>query len=144
MKVCDWMSPDPVTVDPPTSVRQARRLLSYYGVRHLPVVERDALVGIVSDRDLRPDDRPGQRPGSPDERTVEDVMSAPVHSVQDTASIEDAARLMLSRRVSAAPVLDAEGSLVGLVTTTDCLLAALHHDTDATPDPSPDPAPATG
>lgn len=132
MRVRDWMSPDPITVEPDTPLREARRLLAWYGVRHLPVVRAGVLVGIVSDRDLRLDDHaleaalagvPVRELGL--DRPVGDVMSTPVYSVRDHEPVEAAARLLLSRRVSALPVLDADGALVGLVTTTDCLLASL-------------------
>lgn len=133
MRVREWMSPDPVTVEATMTVREARRLLAYYGIRHLPVVRDGAVVGMLSDRDLRLDDDvvealahgvPAAELGL--DRPVEVVMSSPVHTIGDGEPIEAAARLMLSRRISAVPVLDGEGALVGLVTTTDCLLASLH------------------
>lgn len=133
MRIRDWMSPDPVTVAPSDSVRDARRLLQHYGIRHLPVVERDRVVGVVSDRDVRIDDVRLGQVASP--RHVEDllgagrsvaaVMSAPPHTITEDETMEAAARLMLSRRISALPVVTAEGALVGMVTTTDCLLATL-------------------
>lgn len=133
MRIRDWMSPDPVTVHPTDSVRDARRLLLHYGIRHLPVVDHDRVVGVVSDRDVRIDDlRLGQLANASHveellggARPVADVMSTPAHTVSDDATMETAARLMLSRRISALPVVTAEGSLVGMVTTTDCLLSTL-------------------
>ena len=126
MRVRDWMSPDPVTVAPSTPVDEARRLLDTYGVRHLPVVDRGRTVGMISDRDVRLPHgaRAAARPTETEPAEVAEVMSTPVHVVEADEDIEAAARLMLSRRISALPVL-AEGELVGLVTTTDCLLASL-------------------
>jgi nitroimidazol reductase NimA-like FMN-containing flavoprotein (pyridoxamine 5'-phosphate oxidase superfamily) len=49
MRVRDCMSPDPVTVRLSTPIGEARRLLNAYGIRHLPVVANDRLLGIVSD-----------------------------------------------------------------------------------------------
>jgi acetoin utilization protein AcuB len=133
MRVRDWMSPDPVAVAPTDTVREARMLLHRYGIRHLPVVERDRVVGVVSDRDVRIDDvLLGQIAKTRDVdgvlggvRTVASVMSSPAHTIRDDASMEAAARAMLSRRISALPVVDVDGALVGVVTTTDCLLASL-------------------
>ncbi len=129
MHVRDWMSPDPVTAGLDTEVREARRLLSYYGIRHLPVVDRDRVVGMISDRDVRVDEKVLTRLLAGDtqseSRTVEAVMSAPVHTVGPDEDIEAAARLILSRRISALPVVDVDSSLLGLITTTDCLLASL-------------------
>lgn len=52
MNVSEWMSPDPVSVGPDTSVSRARTLLEEQGFRHLPVVDDGRLCGIVSDRDV--------------------------------------------------------------------------------------------
>jgi acetoin utilization protein AcuB len=134
MRVRDWMSPDPVTVSPSTTVAEARGLLRYYGIRHLPVVDRGRVVGMVSDRDVRIDDSaleliraatgdPGEVFG--ERRDVSLVMSSPVHVIGPDEAVEAAARALLSWRISALPVIDAAGALVGLITTTDCLLASL-------------------
>jgi acetoin utilization protein AcuB len=129
MRVRDWMSPDPVTVTRGTDIREARRLLDYYGIRHLPVVDDGRVVGMVSDRDVRIDDELLSRLLSGDsehqERPVAVVMSTPVQRIGPGESVEAAARLMLSRRISALPVVDEEERLQGLITTTDCLLASL-------------------
>jgi acetoin utilization protein AcuB len=141
MRVREWMSPDPVTVEPSTSVREARRLLRYYGVRHLPVVERDGVVGMLSDRDVRIDEgvldiiaaaTADADPATGASREVRLVMSSPVHVIGPEESVEAAARAMLSWRISALPVVNGGNRLLGLITTTDCLLASLspaHHPT---------------
>ena len=54
MLVKYWMTSDPVTVTPDTSVMKASQLMKENNVRRLPVVdEKGGLVGIVSDRDLK-------------------------------------------------------------------------------------------
>lgn len=125
MRVREWMSPDPVTAGPSTTVAEARHLLHYYGIRHLPVVEEGRVVGVVSDRDLHQD--PTAVPDAAAlEREIGTLMSSPAHVVDADASITEAARLMLSRRISALPVVDpADRTLIGMITTTDCLLASL-------------------
>lgn len=52
MRVSEFMTPDPVTIDPGTSVEAALRLMDDVGIRHLPVLEGSELVGVVSNRDL--------------------------------------------------------------------------------------------
>ncbi len=55
--VVDWMTRDPVTIGPETSLAEARELMLTRGFRHLPVLEGGALVGIISIRDVtRADD----------------------------------------------------------------------------------------
>lgn len=114
MTVHEWMAIDPATVGPETSVREARQLMRAKGIRHLPVIEDEYLVGMLSDRDVRIDDRLlrgletlerlGEVVG---ERTsVGTVMAKSVHTITPDSSLGDAARLMLSRQVSALPVVD--------------------------------------
>jgi CBS domain-containing protein len=50
--VSEWMTQDPLTVPPDTSVEVALRTMFDHGFRHLPVVDGDRVVGIVSMRDL--------------------------------------------------------------------------------------------
>jgi acetoin utilization protein AcuB len=133
MKVKEWMSPDPVTVAPYVTVTKARQLFESHRFRHLPVLDGNRVIGMVSDRDVginhaaliaavRARDVEGL---IDDERTVESVMSAPVHVVDVDASVSEAARLLLSRRISALPVVDEDRALVGIITSVDCLLATL-------------------
>lgn len=133
MEVREWMSPDPVAVSPDTSVAEARRLLTEKGFRHLPVVDDGELVGIVSDRDVAINPRAlraAVRNRSvadllDDDRPVEAVMSPDPHVIVPDASLDEAARLLVSRHVNALPVVDDDRRLVGIVTSVDCLLASL-------------------
>lgn len=50
--VGDWMSEAPDTIDPSVDVEEAAAWLLEVGYRHLPVMENDELIGIVSMRDL--------------------------------------------------------------------------------------------
>jgi CBS domain-containing protein len=50
--VSEWMTQDPVTVDPETDADDAAEMMLAHGFRHLPVLEGNALVGIVSLRDI--------------------------------------------------------------------------------------------
>lgn len=138
MSVREWMSPDPVHVSPDTTVAEARETLAREGFRHLPVVSEGRLVGIVSDRDVAINDdalRAALRRNDvatllDDDRPVEAVMSAGPHVIGPDAPISDASRLLVSRRISAVPVVDDDGVLVGIVTSVDCLLATLKEGAD--------------
>ena len=55
---------------------------------------------------------------------AKDVMTSPVISVEPDASIWQAVRIMLQRRISGLPVIDQKGSLVGIVTEGDFLRRA--------------------
>ena len=51
-RVSDWMTPDPQSASPDTSVEEAAEIMLKNGFRHLPVVESRTVCGVVSLRDL--------------------------------------------------------------------------------------------
>jgi CBS domain-containing protein len=51
-RVREWMTADPITATPDTTIEEAGRTMLEHGFRHLPVVDGDRAVGIVSLRDL--------------------------------------------------------------------------------------------
>lgn len=51
-RVSDWMTPDPQSAGPDTSVEEAAEMMLKNGFRHLPVVDGRAVCGVVSLRDL--------------------------------------------------------------------------------------------
>ena len=59
---------------------------------------------------------------------VDEIMSTPVVTVRPDTSLKDAAQMLIERDVSAAPVLDEGGELVGLVSEVDVMHLELHED----------------
>lgn len=127
MRVMDRMRRSPVIVNRSDTLDHALRTLETWKIRHLPVVEGDRLVGIVSDRDLK------KAAPSPFDRdtaeeflrltcavTVKEVMSKEVVAVSPYCPIEEAASLMFRKRIGALPVVQ-DGRLVGIITETDVL-----------------------
>jgi CBS domain-containing protein len=51
-RVREWMTGDPITITPDTSAEEAAQTMLENGFRHLPVVEGERAVGIVSIRDV--------------------------------------------------------------------------------------------
>jgi CBS domain-containing protein len=51
-RVREWMTPDPVTLPPSASPKEAAEIMLDKGFRHVPVVEDDRAIGIVSIRDV--------------------------------------------------------------------------------------------
>ena len=127
MLVSDVMQATVLTITPKTSLPEAIRLVQHRGIRHLPVVEDDRLVGIVSDRDLK---RAMASSATSLERhelrylldtvTVDEIMTRAVITVGRMFPIEEAARIMVKEKVSALPVTE-QGRLIGIVTETDVL-----------------------
>jgi acetoin utilization protein AcuB len=136
MRVSDLMSCNIVTIDPTESCREAVARMHRARVRHLPVVERGRLVGIVTDRDLRHRlFTPGvfRDLGSVPVETllkgvlVSDVMSSPVVAVAPEDDLEDAAKMMLEDKVGSLPVVES-GRIVGMITETDLLRRIVQAD----------------
>lgn len=132
MLVRDCMTPDPTTVTPQTSLRDALRLMRRLRIRHLPVMEHDRLVGIVTWTDLM---RASPSPASglaaweiPEllaQATVRDVMTERPVTVPPDLPVEDAARALRERKIGSLPVVDG-GRLVGIVTESDLFDAIVH------------------
>jgi acetoin utilization protein AcuB len=128
MLVRDWMQQEVVTLRESDSLARAIELLARRGIRHLPVVREDRLVGLVSDRDLRsatpsslsePADRRAEAPST---TSVTRIMVREVVTVPPEAALEEAARLLTLRRIGCLPVVEGE-RLVGIITETDLLRA---------------------
>jgi acetoin utilization protein AcuB len=114
-----------VTIEREASLRRARRIMDNRGIRHLPVVEKDRLVGLVTDRDIRaaaPSSAAGIAPEVRDEfldhLKVGHIMTRKVLTTTPETTIEEAARLMRQHKVGCLPVLEGE-RLVGIITETD-------------------------
>ena len=73
---------------------------------------------------------------------AKDIMSSPVHTVTQTASVESAAELITANAVTALPVVDATGALVGMVSESDLLWHRVPSDPTAHMRPMPDVDPA--
>jgi acetoin utilization protein AcuB len=131
MRVCDWMTSHPVAVRASATVREARRLLSYHRVRHLPVTDGGQVVGMLSDEDVRIEEVPCLRslhevPGLLGAgRSVSSLLREPAVTIYPDATIEAAADLLLATRVHALAVVDRGRHLVGVLTPSDCLRALL-------------------
>jgi acetoin utilization protein AcuB len=127
MLVQDVMQTKLFTVTPDTTLPEAVRLTGQRGVRHLPVLDGDRLVGMLSDRDLK---RAMASPATSleahelryllDGLRVGEIMTRAVITIGPMFPIEDAARLMVMEKIGALPVTDGD-RLIGLVTETDVL-----------------------
>jgi acetoin utilization protein AcuB len=127
--VKDWMGQPAVTIDAGATCRAAIDLMKARRIRHLPVVDLDRLVGIVTDRDLRQavfdpaiQERLGEALEILESRTVRDVMTWAVISVGPQTGLRQAARLMYEQKIGALPVV-AAGRVVGVLTERDVLRA---------------------
>jgi CBS domain-containing protein len=121
MRVHDYMSPTPVTIDAGADYQQAFAIMEDQGLHHLPVVDGAGdCVGILARRDLQLAARYFHE--APVE--VGDVMHAPVTTIAPDADLGAAVERMMDDRIGCLPVSDDGGShLVGIITETDLLRA---------------------
>jgi acetoin utilization protein AcuB len=126
MLVKDRMTSHPLKITPDTSFPEAFKIIRERRIRHLPVVdEEEKLIGIVAQTDLLH--------ASPSTATtlnvfeinyllanmhVREVMSSPPITVPEDVPLEEAARLLVERKIGCLPVMR-DGTLVGMITETD-------------------------
>lgn len=128
MRARRLMTEDPIFATPDTSISTVLDMLMEHDFRHLPIVEGNALVGIVSDRDLRPfQAQAWAEAGDWDEFTarlaqpVSGVMNAVV-SVDLEADMSEVVQTMIDERVGAVPITRGpDQELVGIVSYVDIL-----------------------
>ena len=125
--VREVMVKHPVTLGRDDSLDLAKDIMTLGRIRHFPVVEKEDLVGVVSQRDLyRMSLGSAMRYEETAQKAflktvaVKDVMSHPPVTVTADAPIKEAVRLMIDKKIGCLPVLDS-GKLVGLITETDLL-----------------------
>jgi CBS domain-containing membrane protein len=121
------MMGSPVTLKPDDSLDLANDVIALGRIRHIPVVDDGKLVGMITERDLigaAANKIFGLKQASKSAllKTVKikDVMKKRVITVAPDTPIKDAVHLMAEKKIGCVPVVS-DGSLVGLVTTTDVL-----------------------
>lgn len=127
LKVSDVMTENPLTVEPSDTLDQVEDLMEEHRIRQLPVVEDKELVGIITDRDVRPFLR-DRYLGRPEEQErvmntkVASIMSPKPITLSPNDELREAIELLVEEKVGGIPVVDEEeGSVVGIVTYVDVL-----------------------
>lgn len=124
MLVEDVMQHPVHTATPTTSLLDAYRAMETHAIRHLPILRNGRLVGIITDRDIRYATRPGQHDASYAQTAVEELMAKNPITAGPVDPIEEAARLMRTKKIGCLPVLDGN-ELVGIITVTNLLDAVI-------------------
>jgi len=104
---------DPVYVQPSATLADALEIMDEVRISGLPVVDdHHKLIGILTNRDMRFETDMGQR--------VEDVMTrAPLITVKQGTTLEEAAEIMGQHKIEKLPVVDESDNLKGLITIKD-------------------------
>jgi CBS domain-containing protein len=123
LTVADLMTLDPIVVSVDAVLEEAERLMRERNVSGLPVVdEHGGLVGVISRTDVLED---GGVPMAvllrrkPSGLRVGELMSSPAVTVELTARLVEAARLMRDNRIHRVVAVDEHGRPVGVLSASD-------------------------
>ena len=128
-----WMNKPVITIEKKDPMQRAVTLMKENHIRLLPVVDKGKLCGILSDRDLKGASASDATSLDVHELLyliskikIADIMTRDVITVHQDSTMEEAADLMLERKISGAPVVDDQGQLCGVITQTDMFKATLY------------------
>jgi CBS domain-containing protein len=124
--VRDWMTKDVMVAHTYTPMSEAYDLMKSHDIRRLPVVHDGKVVGIVTLGDLR-EARPSPATSLSiyelnyllAQLTVGEVMTHNPYTITPDTPVQNAARIMLERKVGGLPVVDEEYRVVGIITESD-------------------------
>jgi acetoin utilization protein AcuB len=116
LTVRGFMTASPLTVSDDEPIAHAAALMGEHGIRHLPVVCGEHLVGVVSERDLALIAALGRI--DPERMSVGEAMSRAVYQTSPETSLEWLASEMAVRKQDLAVVVEA-GRVVGVFTSVD-------------------------
>jgi len=114
--VRDVMTKNPRVVRRDTSVQEIVATMTKFDISSVIVVQEERPVGIVTHKDIV--SKVVQPRIPPDALKAIEVMSTPVVTISEDASIEEAARLMSRKRIKKLPVVSSD-KLVGIITSMD-------------------------
>ncbi len=115
--VQDYMTSTPHSIGVSLSLSDAANMMRAYKIRHLPVLDGNQLVGIVSDRDIQMvNSMAGVKA---DDVPIEEAMSQSPYTVASTTPLEVCARHMAKHKLGSAVVVNANNKVVGVFTVTD-------------------------
>jgi len=114
-KVKDVMTKTVITVEANKTVIEAAALMAENDVGNLIVMDDNTPIGIVTERDFV---RRVLAKEKPSKTKISEVMSTPLRVIDPDASLKEAARRMVRKRIRRLPVIK-DNKLVGIITTTD-------------------------
>jgi CBS domain-containing membrane protein len=123
------MSTDLITLEPTATLAEARTLMHTNRIHHLPIIENDTLVGLVTltnvlaatDSFLRD---PDNRIHATDVQ-VKDIMVTDIATIDEHASLRQAAMFIEKHQIGCLPIVT-DGKLRGIITDTDFVGVAIN------------------
>jgi acetoin utilization protein AcuB len=118
-EVADVMTGKVVTLSPHHSFNEVANLMNDRFFRHCVVVDNSRqVVGVISDRDIL---RSLARNPNARSKSLEQIMTRNPITVKRNTPIVDAVAKILAKRINCLPVVEDDGSVCGIVTSTDLL-----------------------
>jgi len=122
------LTTDVVTTHVRNKLSDVRKVFATHGFHHLPVVSGKKLIGLISASDILgitvegiPSDERSMDAYLDHQFTIEGIMKDDLATLSQKSTIADAAEAMSDGTFHAIPVVDDEGNLEGLVTSTDLI-----------------------
>jgi CBS domain-containing protein len=131
LTVAEIMTREPYTLGPDDTLATARQLMAEHHIRHVPIVSAaGGLIGLVSQRDVLAagDTSVLNREGGGSRENyvaLSSIMSSPVQSADESASLRGTALHLQKHKVGCLPVLR-KGKLVGIITDSDFVSIAIN------------------
>ncbi|MBN2422844.1 IMP dehydrogenase [Candidatus Woesearchaeota archaeon] len=110
-KFSSWIIDNPVCLSPEDKIRKAVEMMNELGFSGFPVIKDNAIVGIITNRDLRFKKNL--------DLDVKDVMSLNPITAKENISHEEAIKLFDNHKIEKLPVVNSKGVVIGLITTKD-------------------------
>lgn len=118
MLVKDCMTSPVVCITLESNIGEAKNIMKEKGIKRLPVISDDKLVGIIVYHDI---ERALVSPGYYINVPVEWVMTKDVVTITEDRDISEAAKMLLENNVTALPVVSGDSKVVGIVTADHIL-----------------------
>jgi len=103
---------DPITISSSKSIKDALIMMSRYKISGVPVIDKDKLVGILTNRDIRFEENLSLKVS--DRMTSSNLVTVPVGT-----TLDEAKKVLQKHRIEKLLVIDTSGSLKGLITVKD-------------------------
>lgn len=128
LPISSIMTTNLITLDVKESLAKAEHLFKKYKIRHIPVIENDKIIGMISLNDIL---RISFADGAYREEenisssiyemfTIRQLMIGNLETVSPDATIKEVAELLMKREFHSLPVVEND-RLKGMVTTTDLI-----------------------
>jgi CBS domain-containing protein len=118
MLVKNAMTKNVLVVSPDTTIKDAAKIMSQQRVGSLVVMEKNKLVGIITELDIIWKVVANEM--NPATTLVRDVMTRKVLTINADQTLEEATHLMVENRIKKLPVLE-DNKIVGIITATDVI-----------------------